>query len=199
MNNNHLFIEKETSSCSSSGQKHAASLPSMQECKNLPCMRGCHASCIKDNPRHMLLLAAIMGHCSSDFAGSCAVLQMTDWRLVNACRLQPPDGGAPQYLVWKPFQDPSDKKVKAIVAEKSVILAGAGGSNETVVHPCDVTDSGTACAQVGWGSGPARTAASLYTATQLECFSTLAGLAVSCRSPNALLTEPQTPIMSFLD
>ena len=77
---------------------------------------------------------------------------MTYWRLVDACRLQPPDGGAPQYLVWKPFQDPSDKKVKAIVAEKSVFVAGPGGSNETVAHPCDVTDSGTACAQVGRGS-----------------------------------------------
>ena len=35
------------------------------------------------------------------------------------------------------------------MAEKSKIVAGGGGGNATVAHQCGVTDSGTACAQVG--------------------------------------------------
>ncbi|KAK9835957.1 hypothetical protein WJX81_001429 [Elliptochloris bilobata] len=62
--------------------------------------------------------------------------------------LQAPSSGALQYMVWQPFLDPSDKGIKAIVAEEMTITAGPGGSNASVSHQCGVTDSqGTACLQ----------------------------------------------------
>ncbi len=63
--------------------------------------------------------------------------------------LQPAGGGPLQYLVWEPFQDPSDKGIKAIVAEKYMVAAAPGGARPAVTHMCTVTDTqGTSCSQV---------------------------------------------------